>query len=228
MQYEHPVNTFDVTVKTEFVPDVRFRNVRQTKMRLSLQLTCRENSGYSLMCRTEKYNTIQLSTDASISRFKRQPHIVNSFDRVGVPFEVRFALDGVVAYAVPNNDAPSMKLINAYRMIANLMSIGTEIHNKNAFFMERSTVGYCPTDYRILRLPHRVDSKLLLSVYSDLKVHNDTVLITKRRYVDRCIRLSSYIFATKFWPELVPMSRFTEQIVRIVQIKQRASFSRVR
>ncbi|XP_014471453.1 PREDICTED: uncharacterized protein LOC106742742 [Dinoponera quadriceps] len=173
-----------------------------------------------MICRTEKYNLMKPLPSNDVPSFgasRPSRHIrLESFDKPGIPFYVLFDKERIVAYGahVMKNNMALMRMMNVYRMIANLMSLGVDVNTTDNHFttMENSTVGYCPTKYKIIEHPPWVDNNLSLPLVN-VKFHNsNATMITKSRSVDGCKWLASYIFAARFWPEFVPTSSVKEII----------------
>lgn len=230
------VNTFDVFVKSTFVPDWSDFDTHKTdKNLLSLQLTCYVTYYDRMLCRTEKYKKMILQSSSNFSSMieedfehssskltdRRIRH--DSFDQPGTPFEVQFDHSGVISYIVEKKDTESMKMNNVYRMIANLMSVGAygiNYESDSFSVMELSTVGYCSTNYTIARYSSskkKILSKKLSPYFAQHFNESETMLISKHRDIDTCTELSHYSFAARFWHQFVPALSITEDIVRIIQ-----------
>ncbi|XP_032673352.1 uncharacterized protein LOC116845118 isoform X2 [Odontomachus brunneus] len=217
------VNTFDVFVKSTFVPNWRdFDSHQASGNLLSLKLICYVTLYDTMLCRTEKpvlespsnlYSTSVSSSNSNDRRIRR-----NSFDQPGTPFEIHFDYSGVVSYAVEKDDVESMRMNNVYRMIANQMNVGAyNIYDHSDFYpiMERSTVGYCPTNFTTTRYPSskkKILSKTLTPFFLEMFDKHGSVLISKYRNIDECTELSHYSFAVRYWHELVPALSVTEHV----------------
>lgn len=216
-----PEYTFNAHVGTIFAQEKS--NLRGNS--LVCKLICRPEEPDNLICRIEETKSTRLSPSAFNSEQTKPAYdaIFDPFKYDSTPFQIKFDKNGIDSYVIENDDDPRAEFqLNMNRMIANQLSIGTDLRGQGNSYrtMENFTIGECITNYTIKR--ERIttgESRRTFALMSlnDLEIReNELIDIVRKRHMAECPTSYDYSLGTRNLYGIVPRNSIEEMVCVIL------------